>query len=350
MPSTLLVPQHLWSYSASLLDELRRIHAQRPVDVVEAPNWDSEAIAVLLDGGFNTVVSIYTSLATVKALDPALLAGNPHVDAMLEVERFCYESASALKVCGPEIRNEVESRYGMAISDERLGVVAHGLVDVTGGVEPVAVPDRTNVLFVGRLERRKGIDTLLSCAPALLERFPDLVFTIAGDDSIPGEEGVPYRLAFEGSPAGPAAGERVQFLGPVDDAYRQQLYAGCDLFVAPSRFESFGLILVEAMMFGKPVIGGNGSGMRAIVEPGGNGFLVPPGDAAALEEAIAELLASPERRREFGRRSRQIYEERFLAQRMVVQTNQFYDRLVGRATTRRAATRDFPPLSAASRA
>jgi glycosyltransferase involved in cell wall biosynthesis len=72
--------------------------------------------------------------------------------------------------------------------------------------------------------------------------------------------------------------------------------------------------------------------MRMIMDEGRNGFLVPPGDVQALREAIASLVASPELRFRFGRRSRELFEEQFSAARMVRETNCFYDKLLGRVT------------------
>jgi glycosyltransferase involved in cell wall biosynthesis len=182
------------------------------------------------------------------------------------------------------------------------------------------------------LEKRKGIDVLLECIPALLAEFPDVVFTIVGDDTVPGDDGVPFRVAFEKAEAGRSDLGRVRFTGVADDALRQRLYAGCDVFVAPSRSESFGLILLEAMMFGKPVVAGDNGGMRSIVTDGGNGYLVAPGNVEALHRAIAALVSSERLRSEFGACSRKLFEDRFSASRMVMETNRFYDQLLGRAT------------------
>ena len=84
----------------------------------------------------------------------------------------------------------------------------------------------------------------------------------------------------------------------LDELERQ--YAACDLFVAPSLYESFGLIYLEAMRFAKPVIGCRVGGIPEIVEDGRSGLLVAPGDAAALAKAIRDLLDSPERRATMG--------------------------------------------------
>lgn len=325
-------PLNLWSYSATLLDELRRIAAHRAVDIVEAPNWDSEGLAVLHDGGFTLVVGLYTPLSTLRQVDPNMVADNPHIEVMLDLERQCYRRAHAFRAAEVEIVERIEADYGVELNRERVGFIPHGLPDFTEGV----VPERregVNVLFLGRLEKRKGIDTLLACVPELVTNFPRLVFTIVGDDTLVGDDGITFREAFERCGYGDFVSERVTFTGQVDDDRRQRLYTGCDIFVAPSRSESFGLILVEAMMFGKPVIAGDNAGMRGIVEHGKNGYLVPPGDEAALKRAIASLASDPDRRASFGTRSRELFEARFSARRMVTETNRFYDRLVHRKTT-----------------
>lgn len=332
-PESLHVPAHLWNYSASLLEELRRIHARRPVDVVEAPNWDSEIIAVLLHGGFTSVVGLYTPLAVVRTIDPKLVGSNPDIDRMVSVDRFCYEHADALRAAGTSVVETIEESHGIELPRDRIAFIPHGMVDDTAGIEPSRRGTGVNVLFVGRLEKRKGVDTLLGCIPELVREFPDVTFTIAGDDSIVSEHGAPYREVFERTHGADLPADAVVFTGVVDDWERQRLYAGCDIFVAPSRFESFGLVLVEAMMFGKPVIGGDNGGMRNIVEHGGNGYLVPPGDVEALRSSIASLIARSEQRATFGARSRELFEERFSVSRMVRDCNAFYDGLVGRRTS-----------------
>jgi hypothetical protein len=186
-------------------------------------------------------------------------------------------------------------------------------------------------LFVGRLEARKGIDTLLACLPAVLDRCPEARVVLAGRDDLPGPRGLSYRAEFEASPEGRRVAGRVSFLGPVGDDRLTELYATCDLVVAPSRFESFGLILVEAMMFAKPVIGGDVGGAREIVRPGENGFLVDPDDPAGLEKALVALCASAELRARFGARSREIYQARFTVDQMVQRTTALYERIAGHA-------------------
>ena len=100
---------------------------------------------------------------------------------------------------------------------------------------------------------------------------------------------------------------RITFAGELTDDDLMQAYADCDVFVLPSRYESFGLVLTEAMMFGKPVVATRAGGMAEIVEHGGNGYLTEPGDPAALADALRALLASADRRSAFGARSRALY-------------------------------------------
>ena len=81
------------------------------------------------------------------------------------------------------------------------------------------------------------------------------------------------------------------------DAVLDEAYAHCDLFVAPSRFESFGLVFVEAMRVGKAVIGCRAGGMPEVVADGLNGLLVEPGDPAGLADALVRLAGDPALRR-----------------------------------------------------
>ncbi len=345
-PTGIEVPPRAWDYSASLLDELDRIQRWRPVDIVQFPNWDSEGIAALLTGRYHTVLGLYTPLRSTRAVDPVLGASSRELDALERVERSCYLRADRLLACGPAIVAEIEQRYGITFDPERVGYVAHAVDEAPPGVRPEDHPGRLTVLFVGRLEPRKGIDTLLECAPRLAARFPDVDFTIVGKDAHPWPDGRTVRERFEASPGTGAMGARIHFEGLLAEDALLREYASCDILVAPSRFESFGLVLLEAMRVGKPVVACRVGGMVDIVEEGGNGFMVPPGDAAALESALARLIESADLRAAFGARSRQLFEERYSVDRMVAGVNREYNRVTGTSTAGSGASVERPIAAA----
>jgi glycosyltransferase involved in cell wall biosynthesis len=153
------------------------------------------------------------------------------------------------------------------------------------------------VLFVGELESRKGIDTLLDAAARLPDAIrEDTVVAIAGHLS--------ERPDLHGQPVPPPPpGVRVELLGHVSDARLRSLYAGASAFIFPSRYEGFGLPVLEAMACGAPVIA---SDAASIPEAGGDAALYfPVGDPAALAAAIEKVFTDVElagRLREAGLR------------------------------------------------
>jgi glycosyltransferase involved in cell wall biosynthesis len=346
------VPAHLWDYSAAMLGELERIDAHRPVDIVQAPNWDSEGIAVLEAGRWPLVVGLYTPLATLIAQDPvfgaALAAGDVNLRQMVALETRLYGRAQGVLACGPAIIEEVESRCDTSFEASRVGLVPHGLSDARAEWGPrlgrldagashgagvggdAAEGDAVKILFVGRLEARKGIDVLLDCVETVTEEHPDVTFLIAGDDTLPSPGPMSYRAAFEQTRPGSVV-SAVRFLGPVEDAELYRLYDDCDIVVVPSRFESFGLMLLEAMIFAKPVVAARVGGMAEIVVDGETGLLVSPGEPGPLAAALSRLIASAPLRRAMGDAGRRLFEDRYTRRAMVSGVVSFYRSLLATA-------------------
>jgi glycosyltransferase involved in cell wall biosynthesis len=323
-PRTPSVPQDVWNYSASLYDEVLRIHRHRPLDLVEAPLWDSEGIAAVLGEVVPVVVSLHTPL-------PIVLRSSPHwtarrktrksrIEPLVALERFCLERCAAVLANSASIIDDIKTAHGLTLDPSRCRIVPHGFAAKPNGLVTPRDSVAPHILFVGRLERRKGIDLLLESIRPLSHRLPGIRFTIVGDDTLPTAEGPPYREQFERR----SSARNVEFKGRVDDENLEQFYRSCDVLVAPSRYESFGLILIEAMRYGKPVVACDVGGMREIVVDGENGFLVPPGDSPALIEAIATLASRADMRHSMGQRSLQIYEQRFTRRVMAEAAEKFY--------------------------
>jgi glycosyltransferase involved in cell wall biosynthesis len=165
----------------------------------------------------------------------------------------------------------------------------------------------------------------LEAVPLLAARGANFHLVVIGDDTIFGPNGTTYREWFEAR--WPDHKKYVSFLGRVDDDQLRQEYANCDIFVAPSRFESFGLMLVEAMIFEKPVVCADIGGMSEIVNDGNTGVLVPPDDAQALAAALFRLIDSPELRVEMGQLGRKVYDERFTVNAMARGAERVYQGL-----------------------
>ena len=185
------------------------------------------------------------------------------------------------------------------------------------------------MLFVGRLESRKGADVLLACIPQLCcEQFPELRFRLVGEDvrEQPGQA-TPLELFRVQHDALVRSG-RVVLTGRVSDEELLQSYASCDIFVAPSRFESFGLIVLEAMMFGKPVVSAMWEGSPRSARMEWKEFWLRLEDSAALAAGLARLAANSELRQKMGAAARKRYLAGFTLEHMISGLVKVYDELL----------------------
>jgi phosphatidylinositol alpha-mannosyltransferase len=146
--------------------------------------------------------------------------------------------------------------------------------------------DNPHLLFLGRLDPRNGLETVLEAMPAVLDRHPDAVLTVAGDG--------PLRPIYERL-ARPVA-DRVRFIGRVN-GNRPEVYGSADLYLCPTTKASFGITLLEAMACGTPLVVSDITGFRELVDGGTEAALVPKSDARAWADATLELLDDPDRRR-----------------------------------------------------
>jgi glycosyltransferase involved in cell wall biosynthesis len=101
--------------------------------------------------------------------------------------------------------------------------------------------------------------------------------------------------------------DRVDLLGQVSDDRLQALYAHCDVLAVPSRYEGFGMVYLEAMAHGKPVIATTAGAAHEFVCDAKTGFLVPPGDARQLADRLDLMMRQPARRRRMGRRAYEVW-------------------------------------------
>lgn len=341
--AALNVPQSHWDQSQSFFWELVRIETHRSIDVVEAPVWNIVGIAPLLSGRFKVVTSLMTTLKLSLSSRPDLTS-NPKmmatfVEPIVNLERYLIVSSDAILSISQGIADNIEDAYGLKICAEKLYISHLGMPDWLAimssssvqGVEASASLTSSDsskalkVLFVGRLETRKGIDQLLAVIPSLCDRHPNAEFQIVGDDSIELSRHVTYRNQFE-KKWPQLCQSRVKFYGKVSEEELRHHYAQCDIFVAPSRFESFGLIYVEAMIFSKPVVGCKVGGIPEVVADEETGLLALPGDGPTLEKAIDRLLHDPQLRQRFGQNARKRYEEQFSDTRMAKSALELYSR------------------------
>jgi glycosyltransferase involved in cell wall biosynthesis len=153
----------------------------------------------------------------------------------------------------------------------------------------------TSILSVSRLEvgdRRKGIDTMIHAMVQVLKRVPGAIYTVVGS----GRDVV--RLMALADHLG--VSEHVHFAGRLDESALGRAYQNCDVFALPSAKEGFGIVFLEAMAAGKPVIAARAGGVPEVVSDGITGVLIDYGDAVALADVLVGLLKDAGRRRRLG--------------------------------------------------
>jgi D-inositol-3-phosphate glycosyltransferase len=270
-------------------------------DLIHSHYWLSGWAALdLRDAWRVPVIQMFHTLGEMKnrvAQTPEEREGSLRI----EVEGQLMRSADRLIAATPLEKAQMSWLYGA--DGDNISVVPAG-VDLSL-FRPVSraeaktrigiSPHRRMILFVGRIQPLKGIDTLIRAMKHVISQYPDLeddlCVTIIGGDPKPDselEQAEFERLKTLRADLG--IGDLVTFLGAKDQDTLVYYYSAAEMVVMPSHYESFGMVALEAMACGTPVIGSDVGGLTFSIEDGFNGYLVPGRDPEALADKIALLL------------------------------------------------------------
>lgn len=256
--------------------------------------------------------------------------GRLTTSVFLGVERLLGRLTTQFVAISPEISADLD-RLGIGRGKTvivRLGLELDGLADQPRGAlrpELGISAEAPTVGIVGRLVPIKAHDLFLEAAELIARTHPEVQFVIVGDGELWAHlhEEVARRTL----------SERVHFTGWRSDL--GAVYSDLDLVVCCSRNEGTPVSLIEACAAGRPVIGTRVGGIPDIIASGVNGLLVPSGDAAALADAIVELVDDPDRRRRMGVAGQRTVRERYSADRMVRELKDLYRNLLDRTASKR---------------
>jgi phosphatidylinositol alpha-mannosyltransferase len=276
-------------------------HIGRAVTVRANSSWAAVAVGLdldreiedVLDAGFD-IVHIHGSVAPTLPL----LAIRHARDRVLITLHSYGSNSRGYRFFRPLLKPYMERLDGViGVSQAAIDAVARCFTFdyriIPNGIDPEQFcPLRTKapgfpvsgprLLFVGRFEPKKGLEYLLQALPVVKRRFPDFRLVIVGTG--------PLRHSYDRYIT-PELRGNVSFAGVVNPVDMPGYYLACDLFCAPSiGNESFGIVLLEAMATGKPVVASDIPGYREVVTPGEDGILVPPRSPEALAQAIIRAL------------------------------------------------------------
>jgi len=204
------------------------------------------------------------------------------------LQKILDRHAATIAVSEPVV--DANARYFRADWD----VIPNG-VDTSffrpNGRQPTdAFTQHPRLLFLGRIEPRNGLSTLLDAMPRILARYPNAVLTVAGDG--------PWRGYYERRAQ--ELGASVRFAGQVFGD-RPAYYGSADLYLCPTTIASFGVTLLEAMACGTAMIVSDNPGFRWVIDGGEEAVIIPKDDPTVWAETTIALLGDPERRAAMGR-------------------------------------------------
>ena len=315
----------LLPYMDEFAADLARRWRRRPPDLVHAHFWMSGLAALDAARPLGVpVVQTFHALGVVKRRHQGSKDTSP--PERLELERRLLEEVDHVIA---ECTDEVFELVRLGACRDRISVVPGGVdVELFGPGGPTAPrSNRHRLLFFGRLVERKGIGNVISALAAV----PDTELVVAGGPEPavrPIDPGV-RRLGELAQREGVL--DRVVLLGRVAHADLPPLVRSADVVVSVPWYEQFGIVPLEAMACGVPVVASAVGGHIDTVVDGGTGVLVPPRDPVALAAALRALLADPQRRAALGAAGARRAAEHYSWDRIADATLQTYRRVIRHA-------------------
>ena len=228
---------------------------------------------------------------------------------------------------------EAEQYRGMGVPDEKIEVIPNGIdLSEYGDLPPKGCfkrkfgidEDEKIVLYLGRIHRIKGIDILVRAFADVIEKLDDVrlrLVVVGPDDGYLGElEALTKALKIE---------DNVLILGPLYGKDKLEAYVDADVYVLPSRYETFPMSLLEAYACGKPVIASMTGGLKDLVMDRVTGLLIKPSDVRQFADSICCLLDNNyNKAQEMGLRGKRFVKENFSVEKVTDKLERIYERVI----------------------
>lgn len=302
---------------------MKRIAQQHQLDIIEFPNWEGYGLWFQTWNKTPNVTRLHTSSKESQLIDN--LPKTRTLGWDIKRERWQARRANGLITHSEAHRKMMVEE--LDVPAEQIHLIPHGVPFHDDFVRKPHGGEFLEVVFLGRMEKRKGTIDLIDAVPKVLEQVPNTRFTFIGSDRAhcPGNRTHAQYVAEE-LPAHARAA--IHFAGRLVQHELDKKLQTADLFCAPSRYESFGLIFPETMRWGTPVIGTLAGGIPEIIQHEKTGWLVPHTSPGDLATAIIHLLKHEELRKRIGDAGRKHVEEHFNIERVSQKVASLYEQIV----------------------
>jgi glycosyltransferase involved in cell wall biosynthesis len=304
--------------TTDLIQLIRMVRRLGPFDLIHGHSSKGGALARLAARRLR-IPSVYTSHAIVT-LDPTLSEWKRKFYA--KVERWLARRTGAIIAVS---HDEAIHINGLGIDANKVHVVPNGIPQPAFPTREAAraqlgiAPDEVVIGFVGRFTTQKAPEVLLDSFASTFQENPHVRLVMVGNGPLDAEVSEHVQKLNLGS--------RVSLLG---DVVALDVMPAFDLFCLSSRYEAMPYVYLEALAAGLPIVSTRVGGATMCVEPGQNGFIVPPEDPAALGAALANIVNDGQLRERFAAASKEMA-TRFTAKRMVDETLRVYEQVLAKA-------------------
>lgn len=329
-PQSFIPRDELFEYAPAFVQSLLKFQRQSGIQyrMVHTNYWISAWIGMeLKKHQLLSQVHTYHSLGAVKYQAVSTI---PMIaSTRLDVEKTVLKTAERIVATSPQEQDHMRS---LMSTQGKIDIIPCGTrVEHFGSVSQAEArqklgiaPDEKVVLYVGRFDPRKGIETLVRAIGRSELRSSGKLRLIIGGGSRPGHSDGLERERIEGIVSELGLSEIAQFPGRLSQDKLPTYYAAADVCVVPSHYEPFGLVTIEAMACGTPVVGSDVGGLQFTIVPEQTGLLAPPKDEAAFAVAIDRILANPEWRNQLGAAARKRVETTFSWKGVASQLSDLY--------------------------
>jgi glycosyltransferase involved in cell wall biosynthesis len=337
-PEEFIPRDHLFEYLPEFVAQLLKFQKQSGIKypLVHTNYWLSSWVGMQLKQ-IQKVKQVHTyhSLGAVKYKSVSTI---PLIATKrLETEKLLLETADRVVATSPQEKEHMRSLVSLkgnidiipcGTDIRRFGQFSQSLAREKLGIDPQSKV----VFYIGRFDRRKGIETLVRAVSRSQLRGQADLKLIIGGGSRPGESDGLERDRIEGIVEKLGMKEITTFPGRIGDEDLALYYAAADVCVVPSHYEPFGLVAIEAMASNTPVVASDVGGLQFTVVPEETGLLCPPKDEVAFGAAIDRILADWQWRDRLGQNARQRVEEMFSWDGVALQLSKLYTELLKSTT------------------